>query len=290
MSADNTALADLRREIDAIDNALHDLVMRRFTLTGQIAASKAAGSLALRPAREAQILRRLVARHQGPLPRAIVVRLWREIISANTALQGSFAIAVVGRRADDALALVAREHYGCLTPVQVYETASSVLRAVTDGTASVALLPLPSRDDAEPWWRLIARPGKDTPRIIARLPFAQPSVPEAEALAVSRAPNEPTGHDRSFLVLETRGEISMSTMRRRLQAGGLEVLDIQNWGEGAQRLQLVEVEGFLAEGAPLLEELVAEEIEQAFVIGGYAVPLSAQELTAPAQELVGEAS
>lgn len=289
MSADNTALADLRREIDAIDDALHDLIMRRFTLTGQIAASKATGSLALRPAREAQILRRLVARHEGALPRAIVVRLWREIISANTALQGSFAIAVVGRREDDKLALVAREHYGWLTPVQVYETASSVLRAVTDGTASVALLPLPSREDVEPWWRLIARAGKETPRIIARLPFAQPAVPEVEALAVSRAPNEATGQDRSFLVLEASGELSMSTIRRRLQAAGLEVLDIQNWGEGAHRLHLVEVEGFLAEDAPTLEDLVAEEIEQAFVVGGYAVPLSAREL-APAKELVGEAS
>ena len=35
----------------------------------------------LRPGREALILRRLVARHRGPFSRAVLVRLWRELIS-----------------------------------------------------------------------------------------------------------------------------------------------------------------------------------------------------------------
>jgi len=112
---DKVELSDLRREIDAIDDALHDLLMRRVTLTGRVAASKPSDGVALRPAREAEILRRLVGRHEGRFPKAVVARIWREIISANTALQGPFAIAVVASRAadaeiDDALVGVARAH------------------------------------------------------------------------------------------------------------------------------------------------------------------------------------
>jgi chorismate mutase-like protein len=80
LPADKPSLADLRREIDRIDDALHDLIMRRAELTAGVAASKPGGSGTVRPAREAAILRRLVARHKGSFPRAIVARIWREII------------------------------------------------------------------------------------------------------------------------------------------------------------------------------------------------------------------
>ncbi len=282
MPADKTELADIRREIDAIDEALHDLLMRRVTLTGRVAASKPGDGVALRPAREAEILRRLIGRHGGPFPKAVVARIWREVISANTALQGSFAIAVLASRAehalvDDALVGVAREHYGALTPIQSFETASSVLRAVSDGKATAALLPLPSTEESDPWWRLIARRGPDVPRIVARLPFAPGSMPAREGLVVSLAPNQATGHDRSYLVIETAGELSRSTLKRRLAAAGLKPLDMQSWNGQ----QLVEVEGFVAPDSAALDAVAGTEgIAQAVAIGAYAVPFSLAELAA----------
>jgi len=284
LPADKSELADLRREIDAIDDALHDLLMRRVTLTGRVAASKASGTGALRPAREAEILRRLLGRHSGPFPKPVVARIWREIISANTALQDNFAIAVLASRAtdaavDDALVGVAREHYGTLTPIQCFETASSVLRAVSDGKATAALLPLPTVDDSDPWWRLIARPSTpgaaEVPRVIARLPFAPGSRPAQEGLVVSLAPNQATTRDRSYLVLETDGEISRSTLKKRLLAAGLKPLDMQGWNGQ----HLVEVEGFVAAESEALASVAgAEGIARAVAIGAYAVPFTAAEL------------
>lgn len=280
MPADKIELADLRREIDAIDDALHDLLMRRVTLTGRVAASKPAGGVALRPAREAEILRRLIGRHSGPFPKAVVARIWREIISANTSLQGSFAIAVLASRAedadvDDALVGLAREHYGTLTPVQSYETATSVLRAVADGRATAALLPLPSIEEAEPWWRLIAHRSSvgspPVPRIVARLPFAPGLAPVREGLVVSLAPNQATGQDRSYLVIETDGELSRSTLKRRLATAGLEVVDMQSWNGQ----QLVEVEGFVEPDSSAVDAVAGTEgVTRALVIGGYAVPFA----------------
>lgn len=283
MPADKPSLADLRREIDRIDDALHDLIMQRSALTAEVAASKTGGTGALRPAREAAILRRLVARHKGAFPRAIVARIWRELISANTALQGPFAVAVLASREQDALAQVARAHYGQLTPILHFETASSVLRAVGDGSATLGLLPLPQGGGKEPWWRLIARRGEQVPQVIARVPFAPAEPPAVEGLAVSLARNEATGRDRSLVAVETAKEVSRSMLRKRLEDAGLTVLEMQAWEGAGQHLTLAEVDGFLAADAEPVADLEADKaIAQAVVIGAYAVPLTPAELAGKA--------
>src|SRR5262245_23985308 len=59
-------LAALRQQIDAIDQQMHDLLMRRTeAVLGIAAAKRESGEAVLRPAREAQVLRRLLARHKG---------------------------------------------------------------------------------------------------------------------------------------------------------------------------------------------------------------------------------
>ena len=54
---DSPDLDLLRQEIDAIDGELHGLIGRRATLVDRIAASKQPGGLAMRPGREARVLR-----------------------------------------------------------------------------------------------------------------------------------------------------------------------------------------------------------------------------------------
>ncbi len=64
------SLADLRQEIDRIDEAMHGLLMERGEIIDRLIAVKQTqetGS-AFRPAREAEMMRRLVERHRGILP------------------------------------------------------------------------------------------------------------------------------------------------------------------------------------------------------------------------------
>ena len=65
-SAQANGLAALRAELDGIDDAMHDLLMRRAACVEEVARSGKRS--ALRPGREASIIRRLLARHQGALP------------------------------------------------------------------------------------------------------------------------------------------------------------------------------------------------------------------------------
>jgi len=60
-------LQSLRREIDAIDDAIHDLLMQRARVVGGVLAAKGKGGAVFQPAREADILLRLAARHRGAL-------------------------------------------------------------------------------------------------------------------------------------------------------------------------------------------------------------------------------
>ena len=55
------SLAALRAEIDRMDDALHDLLMRRAEVVAQVGALHAKGRVPLRPGREASIVRRLLA-------------------------------------------------------------------------------------------------------------------------------------------------------------------------------------------------------------------------------------
>ncbi|MBJ7251796.1 MAG: chorismate mutase, partial [Acetobacteraceae bacterium] len=70
-------LQALRAEIDALDDAMHDLLMRRGAVVARMAGSrtKSGAGSPLRPGREAAVLRRLLGRHSGALSRGAVFRI-----------------------------------------------------------------------------------------------------------------------------------------------------------------------------------------------------------------------
>ncbi|RMD61088.1 MAG: chorismate mutase, partial [Alphaproteobacteria bacterium] len=126
MPADDRALEDLRREIDEIDDAIHDLLIRRSEVTRRIGALKNDNGNRMRPGREAMVLRRLIARHRGSFPKALIVRIWREIFAAGTALQGPLAVAVYAPEGTFGYRNLARDHFGWRTPITAYKSAAQV--------------------------------------------------------------------------------------------------------------------------------------------------------------------
>jgi len=78
-------LADVREHIDQIDRQIQSLIADRAAYALQV--GKAKGKLAAavdyyRPEREAQVLRMVVDRNQGPLSDELLVHVFREIMSA----------------------------------------------------------------------------------------------------------------------------------------------------------------------------------------------------------------
>ena len=276
MPAPRKSLDALRRDIDALDDRIHDALLRRAELSAAVRLAKGGDGPALRPGREAAILRRLVGRHRGALPPAVIVRLWREILAASVRLQGPFAVAIDTGAAGRRGAELAREHFGALTPVQAEGSTALVLNALAEGRAKVGLVPLPEDAPEEPWWRGFGiGPGADL-RIVGRLPVAT-TARGPMALLVARQPFDPSGDDRGYLVLDTGAELSNARMKAVLEASGLAPTGFPAAVDdrGAGSVQLVELAAWVGDDDPRLAAAAKAlgPSAQVRAIGGYAVPL-----------------
>src|SRR5476649_492790 len=86
---------EIRKTIDGMDNTIHDLLMQRAELVLKIGEEKRKNNVqVVQPDREIIMLRRLLARHKGPLPKEAVVRIWRELVGAVSLLQTGLKVAV----------------------------------------------------------------------------------------------------------------------------------------------------------------------------------------------------
>ncbi len=266
-------LPALRGELDRIDDTIHDLLIQRAEIVEHVARS--GKPAAFRPGREASIIRRLIGRHRGALPPVALVRIWRELLAGTTAMQGRFSLAVCDPDHGASLTRLAREHFGALTPLHAFASPDQALAGVSQGGASVAVLPYPSAIDS--WWIMLPR---RQPRlhIIGRLPFWQPrsdGLAPIQAVVVASTAADASGQDRSFLACECDGEVSRTRLSRELAAAGLQPQNLllsKQPGSSASSV-LVEVEGYLAEDDPRLGRL-SPVLRQPVVLGNYAVPLA----------------
>lgn len=78
---DSETLADLRKQIDTIDEKIVRLVDQRAAIAKRVGATKGGGPI-YRPAREAEVLDRVVETSSGELPVASLIAIYREIIAA----------------------------------------------------------------------------------------------------------------------------------------------------------------------------------------------------------------
>ena len=167
------SLVDLRREIDRIDEAMHALLIERGEIIERLIAVKKteeSGS-AFRPAREADMMRRLVQRHHGSLPLDTAESIWRVIISTFTYVQAPFAVHADLSAGDALMRDSARFHFGFTVPFVPHMGAASVVQAVTASKGDLGLVPAFAIAGSGPWWTTLEF---DTaPKIIARLPFVE---------------------------------------------------------------------------------------------------------------------
>ena len=285
MSDGKPNLAALREELDSIDNALHDLLMRRAEIAAGVRASKGDAPV-WRPAREAQILRRLMTRHTGPFPRATIIQLWREIVSAMVRLQGDFAVAVYARDGERLCRDMARDHFGGETPLSLHSSTRAVLNAVQEGTATIGVLPIPEDSEEAPWWPTlagIARGGNIS--VCARLPFAPiaPGNGDSALCVASIAPDE-SGDDESLFVLRTSPEVSRARLNDAIAAAGVKPVRLIGRGVPMDDTSvfMAELEGFAGPDDSRIQRGLTDPdngiAESVIFLGVYATPFSGDDI------------
>ena len=293
MSRKRQTLDELRQEIDEIDDALHDLLMRRADVTRAVAGIKrpsaggravapgGAVAPAVRPAREAQILRRLLARHRGDMPPSVIVRIWREIIAASLQAQAKFHLHVFGGENQNTFFDLAHAYFGALTPIRAHAKSSLVAHACAEEPDSLGIVPLPESDDGgAPWWAQLASAGQPGPRIIARLPFLNGDESYVAAYVLGSVEQEPSGDDTTLLRLETAEDLSRARLTSLLKDAGFEATMIAA-GHSAEKGQgstaLLAVAGFVAASDPRLAVLrqdAGEQLTNVDLVGGFANPFA----------------
>ncbi len=137
-------LLAVRAQIDGIDYEIQALIAERALWAHQV--GKAKGKLAAavdyyRPEREAQVLRRVVDRNEGPLSDEVLVRLYREIMSACLAQQEPLRIGYLGPEGTFSQQAVYK-HFGHSAMALPLATVEEVFDDVAAGHADFGVVPV----------------------------------------------------------------------------------------------------------------------------------------------------
>lgn len=275
----------IRQQIDALDDKIHDLLMKRAEMVIKIGEEKRKNKVQIiQPDREAIMVRRLLSRHHGLLPKEAVVRIWRELVGAVSLLQTGLKVVVTVPEDHTGLIYwdMAKDYFSSVLPMQKASNPLAALAMVREGEATFAVMPWPEDEQANPWWGyMLEENGDQGMRIMARLPLgdrtkAEPTL-EHRALVVARIKFETSGDDRSFLALDLDEDISRGRIVDKAKSLNLAALGLHSCPSvrSGRKLHLLEVAGYVDPQSDMNEKLSGlfdDQMARCVCLGGYPVP------------------
>ncbi|MEN8213144.1 MAG: prephenate dehydratase [Pseudomonadota bacterium] len=143
--SDSEALNKIRDEIDSLDQQIHKLINQRAACAQEVARIKLAAdpedTCFYRPEREAEVLRKVQARNEGPLDDEEIARLFREIMSACLALEHPVKVAFLGPEGTFTQA-AALKHFGHSISTKPLASITDVFREVEAGSVDFGVVPV----------------------------------------------------------------------------------------------------------------------------------------------------
>src|SRR6186997_3104921 len=138
------SLAEVRQRIDGIDRTIQELIAERAGWALQVGKAKGPLKAAIdyyRPEREAQVLRMVVDRNDGPLNDEVLVRLFREIMSACLAQQEPLKVGFLGPEGTFSQQAV-HKHFGHSAHGLPLSSIEEVFQEVAAGNADFGVVPV----------------------------------------------------------------------------------------------------------------------------------------------------
>jgi len=277
-------LAAFRKQIDELDDTLIDLLKERIGIVSRVGEFKrrsAPGRCPIRPAREAEMIHRVMKKFEdSKFSPAAAAALWRLIIGASTSVESALTLSVFTPDRDNDYFWMAREYFGPFTPIIKQPHIKRVIGDVMDGKVAVGIVPMLRSADTTFWWTNLVQQGNDIPKVFARIPFVYYGTPGRDApsaLAISRLTPEASGDDRSLLVLEADHNVSQHKIQSAFATAKLDAtwINIATLSPSA-RHHLIEVKGFVTLENPCIDILMntlGASIYNLSFIGAYAVPI-----------------
>ncbi|MEI9990654.1 MAG: hypothetical protein WDM86_11500 [Rhizomicrobium sp.] len=257
---------DLPARLDALDDKIHDLLIKR----AQIAT-------AISPAEQAVRLRRLVGRHKGSLPLAALLRIWREMMAAQAPAGRTIHVYAADRAGQ--FRDLARDLFGSLVTMKGHLSATAIVHECSGDPAAFGVVPPPESDEnARAWWAQLTPAGQAGPRVVATLPLVGAEQPAAYVIGTLEP--EPSGDDTTLVMLEAGDGLSLTKLQSLLKLGGFDARLLavsRDSTNSAVRYHLLDVAGFVQPGDSRLGVLMeqgGEGILRTAIVGCYANPLT----------------
>lgn len=137
-------LGEIRKSIDDVDQRIQALINERAKLAQAVGQTKGEVTSAVdyyRPDREAEVLRNVLERNEGPLRDEEILRLFREIMSACLAQQEPLKIGFLGPEGTFTQTAVYK-HFGHSVRAIPFHTIDEVFREVESGAADFGVVPI----------------------------------------------------------------------------------------------------------------------------------------------------
>jgi chorismate mutase/prephenate dehydratase len=138
-----------RARIDQLDSEIQSLISERARIAQEIARIKqklGGNGDYYRPAREAEVLRRVIERNQGPLSNETLARLIREIMSACLSLESPLTVAYLGPEGTYTQAAVYK-HFGHFVTARPLAAIDEIFREVEAGNAEYGVVPVENSNE-----------------------------------------------------------------------------------------------------------------------------------------------
>ena len=142
--ADTAQLQEVRAQIDGLDRQIQDLITQRASWASKVRAAKGELKAAVeyyRPERESQILRRVLDRNQGPLSNEVLLRLFREIMSACLAQQEPLKVGFLGPEGTFSQQAL-HKHFGHSAQALPLASIEEVFQEIESGHADFGVVPV----------------------------------------------------------------------------------------------------------------------------------------------------
>lgn len=133
---------EFRRQIDAIDGEILELLNRRAEIVVRVGEEKTKDNIAYHsPQREEEIIRRLTRENRGPFPGRAVKAVYREILSACLSLEQTLKVAYLGPQATFTH-MACMKRFGLLAEYVPLRGIGEVFTEVEKGKADYGVVPV----------------------------------------------------------------------------------------------------------------------------------------------------
>lgn len=201
-----------RQSIDAIDEELFQLILKRADIVKQVGDLKDSHDTSyakIRPAREARQLRAIYDKFKNsPFPEASALMIWRHLINGSLMIESPLRILTL--ESPQYLPDYAREYFGCYADLQYVATEHELIGLLQQDRADIGILPMPTSGDAVPWWLELTNPHSKL-KLFLKFPYLPTACVRdgSEAIAISKIAGElPTDCSHTSIVLKVDATLS----------------------------------------------------------------------------------